>query len=65
MNKPSDTIPKDMPRQYRFTTASMQTVLFDIKSWRFNEANGPKESDFPPPSERPGWQVIRFDAEAP
>jgi hypothetical protein len=61
INKPSATIPKDMPSQFRLSCGAMESVLYDIKSWRFNDPDGPKESDFPAPTDRPGWQVIKFD----
>lgn len=56
MNKRTDQIPMDMPRQFWFTDGNLE-LTFDIKSWRLNPAEGPKLEEFTKPEDRLGWEA--------
>ena len=56
MNKASKSIPKDMPRQVWLNPGS-QEIIFHIKTWRVNAADGPRVEEFTESEDRPGWRV--------
>jgi hypothetical protein len=56
MNKASDMVPKDMPRQLWYTDGR-QEYTYEIKSWRHDPAEPPKLEEFVRPEDRPGWEV--------
>ena len=56
MNKASDTVPQDMPRQLWYTDG-INDYTFEIKSWQLNPVNSPKLAEFARPEDRPGWKV--------
>jgi hypothetical protein len=56
MNKASERVPKDMPRQLWYTDGSRE-ITFEIKSWRLNAGEAPKLEEFTKPQGRPGWRV--------
>jgi hypothetical protein len=56
MNKASEEVPRDMPRQLWYTDGS-QEYTFEINKWRLNADAAPKAAEFIKPEDRPGWQV--------
>ena len=60
MNKASDTVPQDMPRQLWYTDG-INDYSFAIKSWRFNLVDSPKLEEFAKPEDRPGWKVLNWN----
>jgi hypothetical protein len=56
INKSSERVPKDMPRELRYTDGFNEYV-YDIKSWRFNAPKAPKLEEFARPEDRPAWKV--------
>ncbi len=56
MNKASEKVPKDMPRQLWYTNGT-QKCIFEIKLWQLNPAEAPKLEEFREPEDRPGWEV--------
>jgi len=59
MNKSSEGVPKDMPRELRFTNGFYESI-FDIKSWRLNAPDAPKVEVFAKPEDRSGWKVSEW-----
>jgi hypothetical protein len=57
MNKNSEAVPKDMPRQLWYTDGARE-YTFDIQTWRLNVAEPPKPEEFAKPETRPGWEVM-------
>jgi hypothetical protein len=56
LNKASDAVPKDMPRQLWYTDG-VKDYTFEITSWQLNAAGAPKREEFTKPEEREGWRV--------
>jgi hypothetical protein len=56
MNKDSECVPQNMPRQLWFTNR-FQEYTFEIKKWNLNSANAPRLAEFTKPENRPGWRV--------
>jgi hypothetical protein len=64
MNKASEDVPKDMPRQLWYRGVSKSEYTFEIKAWRLNAANAPKLEVFAKPEDRPGWKVTEWPFQA-
>ena len=60
MNKASDTVPQDMPRQLWYTDG-INDYTFEIKSWRLNPVDSLKLEEFAKPEDRPGWKVLGWN----
>jgi hypothetical protein len=56
MNKASDSVPQDMPKQLWYTDGICE-YTFETKIWQVNDVNAPKLDVFARPEDRPGWQV--------
>ena len=56
MNKASEVVPKDMPRQLWYTDGN-RAYIVEVKAWRLNAADPPKLEEFAKPEDRPGWRV--------
>ncbi|HMC65212.1 MAG TPA: hypothetical protein VKI65_09765 [Gemmataceae bacterium] len=59
MNKASESLPKDMPRQLWYTDG-IREYTFEIKAWRLNGTDPPKLEEFAKPEDRPGWEVVEW-----
>jgi hypothetical protein len=59
MNKASEGVPKDMPRQLWYTDG-VQDYTFMINTWRLNGPDPPKREEFAKPEDRAGWEVIEW-----
>jgi len=57
MNKDSEAVPKDMPRQLWYEDPAGSSYTYDIHRWKANAAGGPKADEFTRPEDRPGWNV--------
>lgn len=57
MKKDTKAVPKNMPRQITYISGH-EKICIDIKQWKLNGSDVPKQQEFIKPQDRPNWKVV-------
>jgi len=61
LNKASESIPQDMPRQIHWIEPNNFAITYDIRKWQFNVPSAIRGEDFEKPKPLAGWEMKRVD----